>query len=150
MNGKLNFVLGSTGVLVPGMEARIIRDDGTDADINEPGELWLRGGNVALGYWNNEKASKETFVDGWVHTGDKFYVDSNANFWSVLLTFIFYARVVHSYMIRFFPSFRYADRAKVSFLGHSSIVSKNDANTVNIRNSGYSQSLRCSSIPCRN
>ena len=94
MNGKLTFVLGSTGVLIPSMEARIIRDDGTDADINEPGELWLRGGNVALGYWNNEKASKETFVDGWVHTGDKFYVDANANFWFVSFTFTFYIRIL--------------------------------------------------------
>ena len=69
------------------MEARIVRDDGTDANLNEPGELWLRGDNVALGYWNNEKASKETFVDGWVHTGDKFYVDALGNFWSVTITF---------------------------------------------------------------
>jgi len=81
LNGKLTLVLGSTGVLIPGMEARIMRDDGTDANINETGELWMRGENVALGYWNNEKASKETFVDGWVHTGDKFYVDAGGNFW---------------------------------------------------------------------
>ena len=79
----MTWVLGSTGVLLPSMEARIVRDDGTDANLNEPGELWLRGDNVALGYWNNEKASKETFVDGWVHTGDKFYVDALGNFWSV-------------------------------------------------------------------
>ena len=81
---------GSTGVLVPGVEARIMRDDGTDANVNEPGELWLRGDNVALGYWDNEKASKETFVDGWVHTGDIFYVDAGGNFWFVSPTFIFY------------------------------------------------------------
>jgi acyl-CoA synthetase (AMP-forming)/AMP-acid ligase II len=81
LNGKLSFVPGSTGVLVPGLEARIMRDDGTHANINEPGDLWLRGDNVALGYWNNEKASKETFVDGWLYTGDKFYVDAGGNFW---------------------------------------------------------------------
>ena len=82
-------VLGSTGVLRPSMEARIMRDDGTDANINEPGELWLRGDNVALGYWNNEKASKETFVDGWVHTGDKFYADASGNFWFVSILPLF-------------------------------------------------------------
>lgn len=81
LNGKLTFVLGSTGILIPSMEARIMRDDGTDADIDEIGELWLRGGNVALGYWKNEKASKETFIDGWVRTGDKFRVDASGNFW---------------------------------------------------------------------
>ena len=81
---------GSTGVLAPGLEARIMRDDGTDANVNELGELWLRGDTVALGYWDNEKASKETFVDGWVHTGDIFYADAGGNFWFVSLTFIFY------------------------------------------------------------
>lgn len=83
LDGKLARIVGCTGVLSPGMEARIMRDDGTDADTNEPGELWLRGGNVALGYWNNEKANKETFVKGWVHTGDKFRVDAGGNFWFV-------------------------------------------------------------------
>ena len=86
----MNFVLGSIGVLMPGMEARIIRDDGTDANINELGELWLRGDNVALGYWNNEKASKETFVDGWIHTGDNFHVDAGGNFWYESFTFLFF------------------------------------------------------------
>jgi acyl-CoA synthetase (AMP-forming)/AMP-acid ligase II len=83
------------------MEARIMRDAGTDANINEPGELWMRGNNVALGYWNNEKASKETFIDGWVHTGDIFRVDAGGNFWFVSLTIIFYAWMVRSYMIWF-------------------------------------------------
>ena len=91
-----------------------MRDDGTDANINEPGELWLRGDNVALGYWNNEKASKETFVDGWVHTGDKFYVDAGGNFWFVSFAIIFYIKNGSFKHDSFF--FRYADRAKVSFL----------------------------------
>ena len=83
-------VLGSTGVLIPSMEARIMRHDGTNANVNEPGELWLRGDNVALGYWNNEKASKEVFVDGWMHTGDIFYVDVDGNFWFVSYSLSFY------------------------------------------------------------
>lgn len=63
------------------MEARIVRADGIDADVNEPGELWLRGGNIAIGYWKNEKATKETFVEGgWLRTGDTFRVDSTQTF----------------------------------------------------------------------
>ena len=62
------------------MEARIIRDDGTDADVDEVGELYLRGGNIALGYWDNEEATKETFVDGWLRTGDKFRVNKGGDF----------------------------------------------------------------------
>lgn len=75
MLGYLKRVPGSTGVLLPGMEGRIVREDGSDTDINEVGELLLSGGNIALGYWNNEKANRETFVDGWLRTGDRFRVD---------------------------------------------------------------------------
>lgn len=58
------------------MEGRIVRDDGSDAPVGESGELWLRGGNVALGYWKNEAATRATFVeDGWLKTGDHFRVD---------------------------------------------------------------------------
>lgn len=65
------------------MQARIVREDGSEADVNESGELHLRGGNIALGYWNNEKANKETFVDGWLRTGDRFRVDNKGIFLSV-------------------------------------------------------------------
>lgn len=59
------------------MEARIIKDDGSEADYEEPGELWVKGGNVALGYFGNEKATRETFVNGWLRTGDTFKADRN-------------------------------------------------------------------------
>jgi long-subunit acyl-CoA synthetase (AMP-forming) len=63
------------------MEARIARDDGSDADFDEVGELYLRGENIALGYRNNEKATRETFVEGgWLRTGDRFKVDKDGNF----------------------------------------------------------------------
>ena len=81
LGGKLKRINGCTGVLLPGMEARTVRDDGTEADMNEPGELWLRSGNIAMGYFNNPKANSETFVDGWLHTGDKFRIDENGYFW---------------------------------------------------------------------
>ena len=78
---------GSTGVLLPGIEARIVADDGTLAGPNQPGELWLKGENVVLGYWRNEKATKETFVDGWLRTGDRFRVDEDGQFLSVISIF---------------------------------------------------------------
>ncbi|RXW14327.1 hypothetical protein EST38_g11522 [Candolleomyces aberdarensis] len=82
LGGKYFPVPGSTGILLPGVSARIITDDGNDAALNEPGELWIQSDNVALGYYNNEKANKESFVDGWLHTGDKFRVDEKGNFWA--------------------------------------------------------------------
>ncbi|KAF9816914.1 hypothetical protein IEO21_03788 [Rhodonia placenta] len=75
-DGRIPHVPGSVGILLPGMEGRIVRDDGSDAPVGESGELWLRGGNVALGYWKNEAATRATFVeDGWLKTGDHFRVD---------------------------------------------------------------------------
>ena len=41
----------------------------------EVGELWGRGPNVVKGYWRKPAASAETFVDGWVRTGDLARVD---------------------------------------------------------------------------
>ncbi|KAJ7506821.1 hypothetical protein B0H11DRAFT_244508 [Mycena galericulata] len=69
-----------TGILLPGLEARTVREDGTDAAPGEVGELWLSGGNITPGYWNNPKANTETFVDGWLRTGDQFRADENGYF----------------------------------------------------------------------
>ena len=77
---------GSAGVLLPGMEGRIVREDGTLAAQNEPGELWLRGPNVALGYWRNPQATEATFGGGWLRTGDRFRVDHDGQFLSVMLS----------------------------------------------------------------
>ena len=72
------------GTLAPGVEARITLDDdsphGTLSGPNQVGNLWLKGPNIALGYWNNDQATKETFFDGWLKTGDKFWVDEDGYF----------------------------------------------------------------------
>ncbi|KAF8830832.1 hypothetical protein HHX47_DHR2001024 [Lentinula edodes] len=82
---------GSTGILIPGMQARLVREDGSEADYNEVGELWLKGANVSPGYWGNEQATRETFVGGvdeedgvgkgkWLRTGDRFSVNNDGCF----------------------------------------------------------------------
>ena len=65
----------SLGVLVPGVEGKIIRPDGTEADYDEPGELWARGPAVTPGYFRNPEATKEVFIDGWVRMGDTMRFD---------------------------------------------------------------------------
>jgi acyl-CoA synthetase (AMP-forming)/AMP-acid ligase II len=80
LGGRVKSVPGSAGILLPGVEARILREDGTETSFHEPGELWLKSGGVALGYKNNEEASRETFVEGWLKTGDRFLVDEDGTF----------------------------------------------------------------------
>ncbi len=60
---------------VPCVDVQLRRDDGTEADIGEPGELWMRGAGVMQGYYNNAEATAETIVDGWLATGDIATVD---------------------------------------------------------------------------
>lgn len=69
---------GSCGSLMPGIEACIVTPDGKDVTgYNEPGELWVKGPSVTLGYKGNDKATKETFVDGFMKTGDEAVVRKN-------------------------------------------------------------------------
>lgn len=48
--------LGSAGILVPGVTARVVRPDGTDCAPDEAGQFVLQMPSLALGYLNNEKA----------------------------------------------------------------------------------------------
>ena len=59
----------------PTGEVRIVGADGKDVPTGEVGELWYRGPIVVRGYWNKPQETAETFVDGWVKTGDLARVD---------------------------------------------------------------------------
>lgn len=63
--------LGSSGKIVDNMEIRIDSHD----PYNEAGEILVRGANVMLGYYKNEKATGEVLKDGWLHTGDLGVID---------------------------------------------------------------------------
>jgi acyl-CoA synthetase (AMP-forming)/AMP-acid ligase II len=67
----------SAGPPVPVADLRIVAADGVTAlRAGEVGELWARGPQIVKGYWNNPQATAETFVDGWVRTGDLARLDS--------------------------------------------------------------------------
>ena len=66
----------SCGPPVAVADLRIMSEDGTrELPVGEVGELWARGPMVVKGYWNKPEATAETFVDGWVRTGDLAYLD---------------------------------------------------------------------------
>ena len=64
----------SVGFALPVVDLALDEPDGRDSDKGV-GELLVRGPNVVQGYWNKPEASAETFVDGWLHTGDVARVD---------------------------------------------------------------------------
>jgi fatty-acyl-CoA synthase len=74
---------GSSGKPVLHTEVRIVRPDGTDAEIGELGELWVKGPNVTPGYWNRPEANRSSFTDGWLHTGDATRVDEEGFYYIV-------------------------------------------------------------------
>ena len=66
----------SCGPPVAVADLKIVGDDGvTEVPVGEVGELWARGPMVVKGYWNRPEATAETFVDGWVRTGDLARLD---------------------------------------------------------------------------
>ncbi|MCH1882028.1 AMP-binding protein [Agrococcus sp. ARC_14] len=78
--------LTSSGPTIPSMQSKLV-DIETGAEIampaegvSEPGELWVRGPNVMLGYLNNAEATAATIdTDGFLHTGDIARVDAAGN-----------------------------------------------------------------------
>ena len=68
---------GSSGMLVPGYEARILGDDGADVATDEIGNLLIRGDSVISRYWELPEKTAETLIgDGWIRTGDSYSVDA--------------------------------------------------------------------------
>ncbi|MDX3103026.1 class I adenylate-forming enzyme family protein, partial [Nonomuraea angiospora] len=65
----------SIGLPSPVVDVRVVDPMGAELPPGEVGELCVRGPNVILGYWNKPEATAETFVHGWLHTGDLAKID---------------------------------------------------------------------------
>ncbi|KAK0262445.1 hypothetical protein LTS09_003156 [Friedmanniomyces endolithicus] len=75
---------GTVGVLIANQEAKLVDDDGNEVGYDTPGEIFIRGPNVCLGYFKNEAATKEALSpDGWLKTGDVAVVNKEGLFWIV-------------------------------------------------------------------
>jgi 4-hydroxybenzoate-CoA ligase len=65
-------VYGTSGLPVPGYDLRLVGEHGEPVKTGEVGELAVRGGSAADGYWNRREKSQATFVGEWTWTGDKY------------------------------------------------------------------------------
>jgi long-chain acyl-CoA synthetase len=60
----------SVGIPIPGIEVRILGDDGRSAPFGEAGEVLMRGPPIMLGYWRKHQETEDTLRNGWMHSGD--------------------------------------------------------------------------------
>ena len=70
-------LLKSAGAPVVGVECEVRREDGSIASVGEPGEIYARGPNIMLGYWNRPEETAAALVDGWYRSGDVAYADDH-------------------------------------------------------------------------
>jgi len=73
--------LMSCGRTCPGIDLRVIDKSGKDVAAGQSGELAVRGPNVMHGYWNNPQETAAAFRDGFFHTGDIGYQDTEGYFY---------------------------------------------------------------------
>ncbi|MGA0118565.1 MAG: acyl-CoA synthetase [Ilumatobacteraceae bacterium] len=72
---------GSTGKAFFLTDVKLVRPDGSECDVDEPGEVRIRGGNIMTGYWNRPDATAEAIRDGWFYSGDVATRDSEGFIW---------------------------------------------------------------------
>ncbi|KAL2036688.1 hypothetical protein N7G274_010559 [Stereocaulon virgatum] len=75
---------GSVGCLLSNSQAMLVDENGKEVATGERGELYIRGPQVSPGYWKNDRASKETMLEGgWLRTGDVAIANEKGWFWIV-------------------------------------------------------------------
>ncbi|KDR75730.1 hypothetical protein GALMADRAFT_248391 [Galerina marginata CBS 339.88] len=80
--------IGSIGILLPNLEARLVVDGDGDGDIEaaegQSGEIWIRGPTIMKGYLNNPTATANAIThDGWFKTGDIAIRDAEGYYYIV-------------------------------------------------------------------
>jgi len=66
---------GSVGIAIPGVELKIHDEHGREVARDVTGEIWARGENIMLGYWNDPDATRQVLEHGWLKTGDLAHRD---------------------------------------------------------------------------
>ena len=70
---------GSAGKPALHVEVRLVTAGGSEAAVDETGEIWVRGNNVVAGYWHDPHNA--AFTDGWFRSGDLAYRDAEGFYW---------------------------------------------------------------------
>ena len=73
---------GFVGTPLPGVEARLVDEQGDDVAAGTPGEIVVRGPGIFLEYWRRPDATRDAFRDGWFGTGDIAVIEDGA--WRIL------------------------------------------------------------------
>lgn len=68
---------GSVGFPLPGSEIKIVDVQGNEVPLGSAGELCIKGPHIVQGYLNRPEESADTFVEGWLHTGDIAQLDED-------------------------------------------------------------------------
>jgi len=80
-NSPSKYKFGTSGIIAPSVECRIMKSETEEAAVNESGEIAIKGDNVMKGYFKNPSATKEVLktIDGetWLFTGDLGYMDED-------------------------------------------------------------------------
>ena len=67
--------VSTVGRVHPHVEVKIVDSDGDTVPVGVAGEICTRGYSVMLGYWDDDKRTRESVKDGWMHTGDLGVID---------------------------------------------------------------------------
>ena len=73
--------VGSSGLVVPGYEAKLLDDQQQPVAVGEIGNLWIKGDSVCEGYWNQHEKTRNTIEGHWLRTGDKYTQDADGFYW---------------------------------------------------------------------
>jgi len=71
---------GSIGIPVPSTEVKCVDEKGNEVPGGEPGELVAKGPQIMTGYWKKASGGGDGITDGWFHTGDIGFMDSDGYF----------------------------------------------------------------------
>ena len=78
------WIPGSIGRPVPGVELRVVDENGGDVLVGDSGEIWVRGANVFAGYLHDPEATDRVLTrDGWLRTGDIAVIDDDGHLFIV-------------------------------------------------------------------